>query len=46
MIAATDPATGRAFRGMPTAVHEKQQYRMGFATGPLVEHLEHELTFV
>jgi hypothetical protein len=30
-------------RGMPTAVHEKQRYRMGFAPGPLVDHLEHEL---
>jgi hypothetical protein len=33
-------------RGTPTAVHEKQRYQMGFAPGPLVDHLEHELTFV
>ena len=29
-------------RGMPTAVHEKHRYRMGFATCSSVDHLEHE----
>ena len=33
-------------RAMPAAVHEKQRHGMVLAAGSLIDHLEHELTFV